>query len=573
MPEQISGSAEAATDKTTENLNPAQIEEQVQRLRFLETARADLSYKLYQRTGRTKAEREGEKVEGQLIFAYGESPQVPEEGLSLAKERELILAGEIGQIKINAEPEESAQGEAVKELEEKRSEIEREITQIIKNPEVMNAYNDFRQNKIELIKKTNEAHRLESYLGRIDRQEVAILRGVKQGLTAPESEVLARLNERRGFANERLRELQEDREVARALRVHEILDYKKQLEKNRFAETPSRKEYMTKVMNHWLQGKPMMLTGPTGTGKTEIFRALTRKYWGRELSSTLISGSELVSDYTLFGKTDMRAVGEGEKKASETLFSPAGFTVGMEQGLPVILDEFDLLAPNTRLRLKALYNFRPGQTYTIQEDTSYPVKIKKGFCIGATANLKSAKYKERFALDATENRVWEEARIDYLPKEELFDLCFATLVDRRGRLPLSKNDTESLAHLVDAATFIQETFMEKQTEIFKKGDAARAKYEILEQAVLDPGKVLGFLEGWNEARARNVGFQDFIEEQLLDFIKKEGYGKDSHLLAQILIQKYGFFAGYNAQELSIPDLDEKELTSWRATKKSKKGAQ
>ena len=558
-----------------EIMSPAQIEEQVQKLQLLDTERADLGYKIYQFTGQTRAQREEaagaaeeetQKREGQV-----EEKAVAEESLSLEDEQKLILEGKIGQIRIKQNQEESARQEVIVALEQRRSEVEAEIANIAQNPEVMARYDEFRQSKIAILKNANEAHQLESYFEQLDRQEAGVLRKSQKSLTTPEGQYLDRLNKLRATAVRRLQALEQNPEVADALRLHELLDYKNQLEKGHFAETPSRKEYMSKVMNRWLQGKHVMLTGPTGTGKTEIFRELLRKFWHQELSSTLISGSQTVTDYTLFGKPGgMKAGTEG---GMDVYFTPAGFTVGMQEGLPVIMDEFDLLDTNTRLRLKALYNFRPGDEYTVQEDTSYKIRIKEGFCIGATANIKSEKHKERFALDPAENRVWDEERIDYLPKEELLDLCLASLMDRRGRLPLNlkTSDGDSLVKLVDAATFIQETYMGKQTQIFEEGGATKRKHAILEQAVLDPGKVLGFLNGWNQARARGEDFQGFLEEQLLSFANKEGYPeKDRRLLAQIFIQKYGFFAEHGVQEFLIPGLTEKQLASWRTAKTQEK---
>lgn len=548
---------QVSEEPPAEELTPAHVQDQVERLRFLDTRRADLGYKLYQMTGQTREQRE----EG-----AAEQPETLEKNLTIDQEKQLIVEGNVGRIKFDSEAEDEVSQNIILSLKADLQETEKEINEISQHSEVIDAYREYRARKIEVINKINEAHKIESLFNTLDRQEVAVLKGGKGEFSQAEQDYIHRINELRRAAQQRIAELEKDVEVGGALRVHELMDYKEQLRKGHFAETPSRKEYIAKVLNHWLQGKHIMLTGPTGTGKTEIFRELLRTFWDKELSETLISGSQTVTDYTLFGKPGgMKASAEG---GMDVYFTPAGFTVGMKEGLPVILDEFDLLDTNTRLRLKALYNFRPGDEYTVQEDTSYKIKIKEGFCIGATANIKSEKHKERFALDPAENRVWDEVRIDYLPKEELFDVCLAKLLDKRGRLPLNLEEVGALSKLVDAASFVQECYMGVQSQIFEAGAGSRKNFAVLEQAVLDPGKVLGFLDGWDQARIKGVNFSDFVENQLLDFTNKEGYPeKDRRLLAQIFIQKYGFFADRNPQEFLIPNLDEKQLSSWRTAKK------
>jgi hypothetical protein len=259
-----------------------------------------------------------------------------------------------------------------------------------------------------------------------------------------------------------------------------------------------------------------------------------------------------------------------------TVFEPARLGKAIVEGLPGVIDEFNLIDRPTRLRLKSVYNYRSGEPFSFQEDSAGRYdNCKKGFVWAATANVKSERYAERLDFDATEMRIFalSQIRVDYLPKPEMLDLCLASLMDRRGRLPVSRQDlSDTLVRLVDAAQFTQETFEGKQTQIFEQGAGARKKYAVLKSMVLDPGNVLGVLKGWEEARQRGASFQDCIDEQLSSFVNNEVYeANDRLLMAQILIQKYGFLSSKNVNDLKIPGLTEQQLESWRTTKTAKKG--
>jgi len=560
-------------EEQPETLTPDQINQQVQRLRQLDTERADLGGELYELTGKTKAEREGKTPTGQFSFDFGEEePQLQEEELDPQEEIELIREGKIGQISLTELSGDMVRKGVVSSLEKRLNGVEEEIQQITQRPEVMEAYQQFRQDKIETIKRVREAQKLKSFIDNLNSQKAAIIRGRRPALNSSEHRDLHRLQE---AAQDRITELQQDPETFEELRVRELLRYKRELEEDHFAETPSRQKYMDKILNLWLQRKPVMLTGETGTGKTEMVRRLSIKYWGADPLSegTLVAGSSDIHEYILFGSA--HGLQRQPDGSFTTNFEPARLGKAIVQGLPGIIDEFNLIDRSTRLRLKSVYNYHSGDPFSFQEDSAGRYDdCQKGFVWAATANVKSERYAERLDFDATEKRIFalSQIRIDYLPKAEMFDLCLASLIDRRGGLSLSRQDLETLIRLVDAAEFTQETFEGKQTQVFERGAGSQKKYAILKNMVLDPGNTLGVLRGWEEARERGISFSDFIDDQLLNFVNNEVYeAPDRLLMAQILIQKYGFLATKSVNDFAVPNLTGQELQNWRGTKTSKKG--
>ena len=65
----------------------------------------------------------------------------------------------------------------------------------------------------------------------------------------------------------------------------------------------------------------------------------------------------------------------------------------MERGAPLILDEINAGTPELLKRFNIIMQLRPGDHFTIQEDSGKQVVVQQGFCVIATANEKSARYK------------------------------------------------------------------------------------------------------------------------------------------------------------------------------------
>lgn len=537
-----------------QKLSSEEIQDLVFELKTLDTERAELGYFLYNLTGKTQAEREGKTKEGQFMLDLEEESEAESESEDILK---LHKTPELKDIK----------NVAIKKLaesaEKRQQKINQRIEQLVSNKQVMSAYQKYRESRIVTIKKAREAAKLEATQNVLDIEEAETIKSITSSSNYPIQEQLDEIKSKRQQIQERLAELQEDPEVAAEIRVRQLLEYKRQMEKFGFAETPSRKAYMQEIMDRWQQGSHVMLTGPTGTGKTELFRQIGRKFWDHDLSRTLVSGTGDVTSYTLFGKP--KGMEKTESGGLDIITAPGKVSYAMEHGEPVIFDEFNAIETNTRLRLKALYNYKPGEVYYAQEDSGEDIDIHYGYHIGATANIKGEKHKERFDLDQAENRVFKQIYVEYLPQEELFDVCLAEMIDSRGRLNLGIQDIEALQRLVAAATWIQDAYLGKQTQVFEQGQATTGKKGVLKEAVLDPGQVLQILKGFKQSRAKGENFQEFIEKGLIGFINKEGYPeKDRKLMLEGLVRMYGFFPSKKASEFLVNNLTEQELDNWRA---------
>ena len=447
------------------------------------------------------------------------------------------------------------------ETREKLEAIDREIKELVQDPGVHEAIHAIRHERVQAGQESERAmeeyRNLHEMLEELSIQDFDILR--KKRVSSGDRTALKGHATLRGEVERRLRNLTESPETARVTRMAELMQYREQMRESRFAMTPSRRELADQIRGLWARGEAVLLTGPTGTGKTELFSYLTKMLYHRPLSR-LIRSTQNVTPAEIFGKMGLKATKEG---GTETFFQPGVYTDAIDQGMPFIIDEFNLLETKIRFGLKELYNRRPGDSVTVQEDSGEPHVIQEGFVFGATANVKGEKYKERFELDPAESRVFASQRVDFLPKEELYDVLLAQLLNDRGELRLSREDaTKTLKHLLEATELSQQAFEGKQTQFYAEGAGTKRTPAMLEKAVFDPGRVVKIISGWPLEEARGRKFRDYLEDELLRVIRTEDYPeKDRRLLLQIFITK-GFFNGKDAQQLGIPGITEVKLKAW-----------
>lgn len=248
--------------------------------------------------------------------------------------------------------------------------------------------------------------------------------------------------------------------------------------------------------------------------------------------------------------------------ATETYFTPGKFTRAIDQGVPLLNDEFNNMPLNMRMAYKLYYGFKAGRDEVVlQEDSGKAHPIRQGYAFVATANLKDDRHKERFKLDPAELRELDSLHIGYIPPEELYDLCLAKLMNKDGNADITKEEALIvLKNLCDAAKEIQTGYEREKGSHFKETNFTK---QSIEEAVLDPNSVLKMLDGFN--RMKSGDLKTHLEKGLLDFLAKGFPPADKRIVASWFVAK-GFFRDKTAQDFGIKGLDDATLNALKGSK-------
>ncbi|MDR0308745.1 MAG: AAA family ATPase, partial [Coriobacteriales bacterium] len=250
-------------------------------------------------------------------------------------------------------------------------------------------------------------------------------------------------------------------------------------------------------------GRPVMFVGDTGGAKTALTKFISREYFGVE--PELVSFHGEVNAYQLMGKEGL--------KGGETIFKPGPVVRALESGTPLILDEINA-APNEFLkRLNEITQLRPGHRFRAQEDSGREIVVQPGFCVLATANEKSARYKGVNVMSAElKNRFGANIRRVQFPDSEVVTsktptdnmrLAAAALVDDNGEFLVEMPD-EQLDSFVKASHFSQRLFTGNYD--YREAAGVIAEDRIvddkpgLEDTVLSPRMMASVLEQFRDSR-------------------------------------------------------------------------
>jgi MoxR-like ATPase len=268
------------------------------------------------------------------------------------------------------------------------------------------------------------------------------------------------------------------------------LDKKRQLDDGLLLTTQMEAVLQTHMTSAIL-GQPILIVGETGGAKTALAREIARRIQainGRpdqaDKEPLLFSGYGEANTYQLMGKNELGKNPESDldvaaeitaeelsrflagemdegfmrkmqwkqlTHGSETYFVPGPLVIAMQEGLPLILDEVNAMPPEILKRLNTILQLKPGDTYIVQEDSGLELKVKQGFCVIATANEKSHRYKgvDDLSVELLNRFTCNIARVSYPDMDvlvgetppSLLSLALVAVTDKKGDQKLPKFTT------------------------------------------------------------------------------------------------------------------------------------
>lgn len=240
----------------------------------------------------------------------------------------------------------------------------------------------------------------------------------------------------------------------------QVREWKRQLDSG-LLMTEQMQIIIDETLPAMMRGEPTLFVGETGGAKTAMAEYMVKTYFG--VDPEFVSAYGDVNSYQLMGKQELRE----ENGASVSEFVPGPIVRAMEQGKPLILDEINAMPPELLKRLNKIMQLRPGDRFTVQEDSGKVVEVQPGFCIIATANEKSKRYKGVDDLSVEfQNRFGANInRVRYPDYDKGYDeypcenaqLAMATVATQRGELPPEIDEGE-FENFVRAARLSQQIF-------------------------------------------------------------------------------------------------------------------
>jgi MoxR-like ATPase len=489
-------------------------------------------------------------------------------------------------------PVQAAEAEARKRLREAND----RIRDLIADPQVKDAYREHLEKKIAAVRIARNVESLKRLAEQCElgRMRLAAKRNDSDlGLSSADVEAMRKADAIADRCRRRTDELMTREDVYYEVKKRGLLEYRRQLMNGGFVRTASVAKEIIRVVGHLQLGIPVFLRGHLGVGKTELALHVCRTFFGGE--PEFISGSEEATKYDIYGRTQIGASAEKERVAEfrkrmdefngmhpkatakelkeaerqyyETIvvkgqtvsfFQYGPLTKAMKEGRPVIIDEMDGIPHSILMRINHVLTRQPGDTVRIQENGGDEIRVKKGFCVLATGNVKSARYK-REELDAAFLSRWWSEDIKYPPQNETYEILMASLVDRRGNLQVrNPGDLEDLKRLTEAASEIQRIFMGERLDFLGEGaDAARGVPAGLRKSVLSLRNLWNVVRPW---KAHN--FDRPLEHYIFNEFVRPAVAEDRVYLTQLFC-RFRFFKDWTIGDFDIPGLTEAKLLAFQ----------
>lgn len=328
-----------------------------------------------------------------------------------------------------------------------------------------------------------------------------------------------------------------------ATKQYELTRYARELATTRFAVTPSRDTALEELLEAVVQGRPVLMLGPSGTGKTTLVKELARR-----LTSELeiIPGNEVTAGQ-LWGT-------RGLDPEKGDVIRDGIVARAMIGGKGLLWDEANASdeAMEKFLKFKAYLTMRAGDPVRVPPEHPELRPIDSGFFFVLSGNPKSQKHTNRAEFPPEVARELGEVPLGYLPEEEMFDLALAGLVEG-DTLPLGIEEVRQDGVLHNLVKFIHEV-----QNLYLGESAARgaAGTPTLRKLVIDPGMVTAWLTGWSFARAtRGDSLATYLDRQLVGLANSEKYSAEDRALLVQTAARFHFLTTAQAKAaLRVPGL-------------------
>lgn len=396
-----------------------------------------------------------------------------------------------------------------------------------------------------------EERRIETTRDALRGEETEILKTIEGEPTGVEQESLGEIREELAALDKTREELlASSPEAYIGLHLKELKEYKEELEAGRIVETPYVKEQAEDIVAHFNAGKPVLIYGHLGSGKSELAMHIAKNYIGKE--ALIISGSKHTTLAELYGHQVLAADKETGSTVSDYFLGP--IYRAMQEGRPVIIDEVNAIPHEVLISLNHILTRRTGDKVNVQQNSGTTVEVKEGYGVMMTGNLNQGqeKYVDRQDMDPAFLSRLYKLEYDYLPQKtdgsleaeagegnELFHLMLARAIDKNGNLEAPRDSVVKLWNLAKAARVTEDVFAGREVSnafYFQQGGGRSVRY-LLKESVLSIRAIDNVITQWQKD-----GYKQEIDYYLWkEFVSQSTVASDKAYLYQMLKDRFGFF--------------------------------
>lgn len=353
----------------------------------------------------------------------------------------------------------------------------------------------------------------------------------------------------------KLWKLLQQREVATLYRLNSLKRYKYQLSKSWFVNVPSRWEIIDEVVEKLLLWENVLLSWPTGTGKTVLaieavkkmanqmniwYEQINWKYiwdeiardpnWAKSLLdefAVVLSGHSGITTSEFIAKPSLKSDWNGWTYTDIQLWK---LLKAFVEGKIPIIDEIDLIPNDILMRVKHLFTLKPWQEYSPQEDWDKRYILKTTSII-ATANIKSEKHPDREELDPAIVRLFKWVQVPYLTLDESYDVAIAHLMENWWYIyDIDLNslwEWSVLFNLIKSLKEIEESYLWIWSWLSVNIWWSDKSWMYLQKAVLELWNFVSMFKWFKES---GLSFKEFMKWKIIEFVSNWAYPKNDRLL-------------------------------------------
>lgn len=347
---------------------------------------------------------------------------------------------------------------------------------------------------------------------------------------------------------------QENPALSARLSFERIRMYKEQLNKDGFVWTPSRQKFFEEILSALVKlnkNRPIFLYGETGTGKSELARAASRKLTGRDPYEV---GEEAKTDIRpLLGAREIQRSGTVKKGKTLITYGKLGQAISGKRapqqdiagpGGIFYMDEMNGYPPDAlRSLIKQVTGKRHGDVISFSSWYGNEEKVAPRFGFIGSGNLPSEKHPDRPALTPELARELRPAAIEveYPPQSaedpELYEMMLAALMDQNDRIRVSQEElspqwkevvdvrTNTKRFEIDTDPKVGGTLWRFANFIAETQESYQGRENILTPqerdasylgglSPLDIGIVIDWLQEYRKSEARSQKLSVFLTEKI-----------------------------------------------------------